>query len=87
MQVDLKKVELRALWHVLNDHKYMLKAVMTDSELSDEVKQAEAAKHKAAQAVLRKLYAAQKAQRVRRPRAVKRPPHPKQHNDGGAVYE
>ncbi|MDX3877652.1 hypothetical protein [Achromobacter denitrificans] len=79
MQVDLKKVELRALWHVLNNHKYMLRAIMTDSELSDEVKQAEAAKHEAAQKVLRKLYAAHKAHAPRVPAKV---PHPKQHNDG-----
>lgn len=79
MQVDLKKVELRALWNVLNDHKYMVKAIMTDAEISDEIKEAESAKHKEAQKVLRKLYAAHKAQAPRRPvRAVL---HPR--TDGG----
>lgn len=81
MQVDLKKVELRALWYVLNDHKYMLRAILTDSELSDEIKEAEAVKHRAAQKVLRKLYAAHKAHAPRVPAKI---PHPKQHNDGGA---
>ena len=53
MQIDLKGVELRALWHVLNDHKYMVKALMMDAEISAEVKEAEVGKHKAAQKVLR----------------------------------
>ncbi|EJO27519.1 hypothetical protein [Achromobacter marplatensis] len=79
MQVDLKKVELRALWNVLNDHKYMVKAIMTDTEISDEIKEAESTKHKEAQKVLRKLYAAHKAQAPRRP--VRSIPHPR--TDGG----
>lgn len=80
MQIDLKKAELRALWHVLNDHKYMLRAIMTDTELSDEIKRAEEEKHKAAQKVLRRLYAAHKGQAPRVPAKI---PHP-DHKDGGA---
>lgn len=80
MQIDLKDVELRALWHVLNDHKYMVKALMMDAEISAEVKEAEVGKHKAAQKVLRKLYAAYKVQSPRRP--AKLPTQPS--TDGGA---
>ncbi len=70
MQIDLKGVELRALWRVLNDQKYMVKAIMMDAEISAEIKEAEVSKHKAAQKVLRKLYAAHKAQSPRRPAKI-----------------
>ena len=71
MKVDLTMVELKVLGAVLNDHKYMLRAIMNDPEISRAVKDAEEAKHKRAGQILSKLRAAYKSERPRR--AVKHP--------------
>ncbi len=66
MKVDLTMVELKVLGSVLNDHKYMLRAITNDAEISQAVKDAEVAKHKRAGQILRKLRAAYKSGRPRR---------------------
>lgn len=71
MRVELTMVELKVLGAVLNDHKYMLRAITADPGISQAVKDAEMAKHKRAGEILRKLRAAYKSDRPRR--AVKLP--------------
>lgn len=71
MKVDLTMVELKVLGAVLNDHKYMLRAITNDAEISQAVKDAEVVKHKRAGQILRKLRAAYKSERPRR--AVRHP--------------
>ncbi|MGX9910633.1 hypothetical protein [Bordetella bronchiseptica] len=66
MRVELTLAELKVLGSVLSNHKYMLKAIMMDAELSQAVKDAEAAKHQRAGQILRKLRAAYKSQRPKR---------------------
>lgn len=81
MRVDLTMVELKVLGAVLNDHKYMLRAITADPEISQAVKDAEVAKHKRAGQILRKLRAAYKSERPTRP---DRYPDPQPTEDGGA---
>ncbi|WP_238925000.1 hypothetical protein [Achromobacter insuavis] len=81
MRVDLTMVELKVLGTVLNDHKYMLRAITTDASISQAVKDAEVAKHKRAGEILRKLRAAYRSQRPARSVVL---PATRPTEDGGA---
>lgn len=82
MRVELTMVELKVLGAVLNDHKYMLRAITADPEISQAVKDAEVAKHKRAGEILRKLRASYKSDRPRR--AVKH--HGTQPTEDGGAH-
>ncbi|AMG89628.1 hypothetical protein [Bordetella bronchiseptica] len=81
MQVELTMVELKVLGSVLNNHRYMLRAIKTDATIPQAVKDAEAAKHQRACQIMRKLRAAYKSQRPKRSVPA---PAPQPIEDGGA---